>query len=143
VMTSNLGAERQGAFGFGQSAPAPYEDAVFQFFRPEFFNRLDAVVTFQPLGPETIRAITLKELQAIAAREGFRRAGLRLSWSERLIEWLAREGFDARYGARPLQRVLERHIVTRLAKYLLCHPGLQGGSLEVDCSGDGTIQIRG
>ena len=143
VMTSNLGAERQEPFGFGQSSLTPYHEAVREFFRPEFFNRLDAVLTFQPLRPATIRAIALKELQAIAEREGFRRAGVRLAWSERIIDWLAREGFDARYGARPLQRVLERHVVTRLAKHLLAHPNVRDLSLEVDCDSDGKVQIRG
>ena len=97
VMTSNLGAERRDTLGFG-NRPAPCADAVRQFFRPEFYNRLDAVVTFDPLGPETIRAITLKELGEIERREGLERAGLKLRWSERLVVWLAREGFDARYG---------------------------------------------
>ena len=69
------------------------------FFRPEFFNRLDAVVTFHPLGPETIRAITRKELAAIAAREGLARAGITVRWTDRLVEHLAAVGFDARYGA--------------------------------------------
>src|SRR5262249_5810538 len=104
VMTSNLGAERRETFGFG-SRPAPYADAARDFFRPEFYNRLDAILTFDPLGPDTIRAITLKELGDIGRREGLERARLRLRWSDRLVSWLAREGFDARYGARPLQRV--------------------------------------
>ncbi|HTU18988.1 MAG TPA: AAA family ATPase, partial [Gemmataceae bacterium] len=57
LMTSNLGAERRETFGFGHRPP-PYADAARAFFRPEFYNRLDAVVTFDPLSPETIRAIT-------------------------------------------------------------------------------------
>jgi len=141
IMTSNLGSERREAFGFGGGAP-PYADAAREFFRPEFFNRLDAIVTFEPLGPETIRAITLKELAEIERREGLQRAGLRLRWSERLVAWLSREGFDARYGARPLQRVLERRVVAPLARYLLEHPALVRVELLVDCTEEGQVLIR-
>src|SRR5205807_1714402 len=111
---------------------APYADAARQFFRPEFFNRLDAVVTFRPLEPETIRAIARKELEEVGGREGLRRTGLRLRWTDGLVEWLARTGFDARYGARPLQRVLERTVVAPLARYLLSRPDLRDAELSVD-----------
>jgi ATP-dependent Clp protease ATP-binding subunit ClpC len=140
VMTSNLGAERRKAFGFGDQPP-PYADAARSFFRPEFYNRLDAVVTFDSLSPETIRAITLKELGQVERREGLERAGLRLRWSERLVAWLGREGFDARLGARPLQRVLERRVVAPLARYLLSHPLLTGEELLIDWEETGDIRI--
>jgi ATP-dependent Clp protease ATP-binding subunit ClpC len=140
VLTSNLGAERREAFGFGGGS-APYADAARAFFRPEFYNRLDAVVTFDPLGPETVRAITLKELAEVGRREGLVRAGLGVNWSERLVAWLARVGFDARYGARPLQRVLERHLVAPLARYLLEHPAPAGTELFLDVNDGGEIRI--
>jgi ATP-dependent Clp protease ATP-binding subunit ClpC len=141
IMTSNLGAERRGGFGFGGTSGALYRDAVREHFRPEFFNRLDSVVTFGALSPETIAAIVDKELSELARREGFQRAGLRLRWSERLRAWLAKEGFDARYGARPLQRVIERHLVTPLARYLLEHPNLRDAELFVDHEA-GVVQLR-
>jgi ATP-dependent Clp protease ATP-binding subunit ClpC len=141
IMTSNLGAGRGEPFGFGGGGTAPYSDAVREFFRPEFFNRLDAVVTFDPLGPAIIDAITRKELAGIGRREGFQRACLRLRWSEALVAWLAKEGFDARYGARPLQRVLERHVVTPLARYLLERPALRDAELTVDRDEHATIQV--
>ena len=140
VMTSNLGSDRREALGFAERV-APFADAARDFFRPEFYNRLDAVVTFDALGAETVRAITLKELAEVGRREGLERAELRPRWSERLVSWLAREGFDARYGARPLQRVLERRIVTPLARYLLSHPELAGAELFVDCDDRGDIQV--
>jgi ATP-dependent Clp protease ATP-binding subunit ClpC len=131
LMTSNLGAERRKAFGFGDRPP-PYADAARTFFRPAFYNRLDAIVTFDPLSPQTIHAITLKELAEVERREGLERAGLRLRWSERLVAWLGREGFDVRLGARPLQRVLERHVVASLARYLLIHSTLTDRELFID-----------
>ncbi len=141
IMTSNLGTERAASFGFGDTIAAPYADAARAFFRPEFFNRLDAVVTFDSLRPETIDAITRKELAEIAGREGFHRHGLRLRWSDRLVAQLAHEGFDARYGARPLQRVIERRIVAPLARYLLEHPQLRDVEVPVDCDAQGEVSV--
>ena len=120
VMTSNLGAGQSRAVGFeSEGAGAQYQDAAMKFFRPEFFNRMDAVVTFRPLLPETVRAITRRELDAIAKREGLVRAGVSVQWSEPLVNHLAAVGFDARYGARPLQRAIEREVVAPLARWLL------------------------
>jgi ATP-dependent Clp protease ATP-binding subunit ClpC len=142
LMTSNLGAEQREAFGFQQGAAPSYAQAAYDFFRPEFFNRLDAVVTFAPLSPETVRAITRKELQEIGNREGLRSAGLRLEWSESLIERLACEGFDSRYGARPLQRVLEQRVVAPLARYLLEHPAVRNTRLSVEMNECGGLLIH-
>lgn len=142
VMTSNLGAGQGAALGFGTAPPPPYADAAREFFRPEFFNRLDAVVTFDPLRPETVRDITRKELAELSRREGLSRAGLRLQWGERLVETLAAEGFDARFGARPLQRALERRVVTPLARYLLERPTLRGVTVVVECDASGVIEFR-
>ncbi len=142
LMTSNPGADEQRSLGLVQGGAARYEDVARKFFRPEFFNRLDEVVTFRPLGPETIHAITRKELNEIAQREGLRHAGLTLRWTDRLVAHLARLGFDARYGARPLQRVVERSVVASLARFLLEHPALQNAALVADCTEDGAVVIR-
>jgi len=121
-------------------APA-YGDIAREFFRPEFFNRLDGVVTFQPLHSETIHAIARKELTELAQREGVGRAGLRLRWSDRLVCLLAREGFDIRYGARPLQRVIERRVVAPLARFLIARPELRDSELLIDCNDRGEIDL--
>jgi ATP-dependent Clp protease ATP-binding subunit ClpC len=140
VMTSNLGAGQAGAVGFGRAGERPgYRDVAMRFFRPEFFNRMDAVVTFQPLKPESVRAITRRELEAIGKREGLDRAGLRLVWGEGLVGHLAAVGFDARYGARPLQRAIERQVVGPLAKWLLEHPGHDGKSVRAEWTGERVV----
>ena len=123
VMTSNLGAGSGASIGFagGPAGPA-YRAAAMKFFRPEFFNRLDAVVTFDPLGPAAVRAIARRELDAINKRDGIAAAGVTLEWADELVDRLAEVGFDARYGARPLQRAVERLVVAELAKWLLANP---------------------
>jgi ATP-dependent Clp protease ATP-binding subunit ClpC len=143
VMTSNLGADRQATFGFDTQARPRYRDEAMSFFRPEFFNRLDAVVTFHPLGADTIRAITRKELAAIGNREGLSGAGVAVRWTDRLVDHLAAIGFDARYGARPLQRTIEREVVAPLAKWLL--ERTTSGPIEGDWQGGAVVfrPVRG
>jgi ATP-dependent Clp protease ATP-binding subunit ClpC len=122
VMTSNLGSDFAGAVGFGGagvSAASHHEAAVREYFRPEFFNRIDDVVIFHPLSEEAIREITEKELRSITQREGFRRLGVTLTWTPEVVTFLARVGIDPRYGARPLQRTLETLVVAPLAARLL------------------------
>ena len=118
VMTSNLGAKRGEPLGFGD-AGANYEREVFGAFRPEFFNRIDSVVTFNPLSRETILEITRKELRDLKQREGIAKANINLSFSDDLIEHLAEVGFDPRLGARPLQRTIEQLVVTKLARFIV------------------------
>ena len=139
VMTSNLGADKFSTFGFGEMSQPSYTAEVMSFFRPEFFNRMDAVVRFTPLTLTTIRAITEKELTEIAAREGMTKGGIRLQWSEAVLELIAREGFDPRFGARPLQRTLETLVVAPLARYLLEHPKVKNTTLQLDVDETGTI----
>jgi ATP-dependent Clp protease ATP-binding subunit ClpC len=134
LLTSNLGSDKQRSLGFSQKTGPHYETEARLFFRPEFFNRLDGVVTFQPLQQKTIQAITRKELQELSHREGLQRLGLKLAPSERLVEYLAREGFDARYGARPLQRAIERLVLAPMARWLLERPELKNCEIRLDWS---------
>lgn len=89
--------------------------------------------------PEVVRAIARRELAAVARREGLERHGLTLKPTERLVESLAEVGFDARYGARPLQRTLEKLVVTPLARLRLGKPGLRDAAIEMDWLGIKTV----
>ena len=132
VMTSNLGAGQSRAVGFeGEGVGPAYQDVAMKFFRPEFFNRMDAVVTFRPLLPATVKVIARRELDAIAKREGLVRDDVRVTWSEALVDHLAAVGFDPRYGARPLQRAIEREVVAPLARWLLAN-GADGKAVTAD-----------
>jgi ATP-dependent Clp protease ATP-binding subunit ClpC len=139
VMTSNLGAGASRAVGFGDGPEPRYADVAMKFFRPEFFNRMDAVVTFQPLKAESVKVIARRELDAIARRDGLLRAAATVRWGEALVERLAAVGFDARYGARPMQRALEREIVAPLARWLLANNGAK--VIEADWR-DGACAFR-
>ncbi|MCI0660494.1 MAG: AAA family ATPase, partial [Acidobacteria bacterium] len=131
IMTSNLGTDKLVTTGFETRGAPSYSREAMNFFRPEFFNRIDAIVQFNSLTKEMMRQITVKELREISLREGLQKNDLRLEWNEELIEQLIAAGFDQRYGARPLQRTIETLVVAPLARYLLAHPELKGTSLLI------------
>lgn len=139
ILTSNLGSSGTGPAGFVPQQNPAYAAEVSKFFRPEFFNRLDGVITFKPLTLTEVEMITRKELQELAAREGF--AGIRIEWSDRLVKAVTREGYDHRLGARPLQRAIERLVVAPLARWRVAHPELRNVILNVDFDSDTGIQV--
>jgi ATP-dependent Clp protease ATP-binding subunit ClpC len=141
ILTSNLGSTVPASSGFSAAQAAPYEAEVARFFRPEFFNRLDAVITFRSLAPADIESITRKELADLAKREGFASAGLKVTWSDRVVAVVSREGYDHRFGARPLQRALERIVVTPLAHWRVENPGARNLVLELDLDAGG-VTVR-
>jgi len=139
IMTSNLGATTSASAGFSTDAGPSYESEVAKFFRPEFFNRLDAVIAFKPLAREEIERITRKELADMAQREGL--AGARIEYTDAVIALLMREGYDQRFGARPLQRAIERLVVTPLARWKIEHLNMQKERLLVDLGENGEVRI--
>jgi ATP-dependent Clp protease ATP-binding subunit ClpC len=139
VMTSNLGGTDRSAVGF-TPVEASYAAEVESFFRPELFNRIDDLVVFHRLTDDVLRAIAEKELRELAEREGVAKRGLRVEWTAALLDYLASAGRDIRYGARPLQRVLEQQIVAPLARHLVANPRLRG-RLLLDFDSTGAIVI--
>jgi ATP-dependent Clp protease ATP-binding subunit ClpC len=125
IMTSNLGAESFQLGAFGIVAPEQtgrsgehFTRAVQEFFRPELFNRIDRIVAFAPLDEATILRIAHRQLDLIRARDGVRYRGVKLTLTPEVAGLLARHGFDARYGARPLKRAIDRELLAPLADRL-------------------------
>ena len=132
VMTSNLGSGQSGSIGFGGGKEADTavaqvdRSAVTAFFRPEFFNRIDQTIYFQPLNREAIVKIAQKEIAELNEREGLAEAERLLKVERSLVQKIAEAGFDPVYGARPLQRAIEEHLTTPLARWLLANPDASG-----------------
>ena len=142
VMTTNLGVRQGASLGF---AGADDDEAhvlheIRRFFRPEFFNRIDRVVGFAPLSREAVEAIARQELQAIERREGLLRRGLRLRFAPELVDFVVGAGFSPKYGARPLQRAVEQHVVAAVARALF-EPVADGACLEVGIEA-GVVRVR-
>ncbi|MCU0755873.1 MAG: AAA family ATPase [Xanthomonadales bacterium] len=131
ILTSNLGARRSTPIGYAESAGEVHDRAARDYFRPEFYNRLDAVIRYAALDADSIRAIARKELADLARREGLVERGLTLAWEEAVVEFLAGVGFDPRYGARPLQRAVDQHVVSVLSAWRLAHPQARQRQLQL------------
>lgn len=123
LMTSNLGADSFGRASPGfrpaddrlQQSERHFTDRVREFVRPELFNRIDRIVPFSPLDRATIRAIARRELDKVRSRDGIHHRRLALEVEPAVVDFLAERGYEPRYGARPLQRAIDRRLATRLA----------------------------
>lgn len=140
VLTSNLGADRVGhTMGFqsgGSDAVAThYRSAVASFFRPELINRLDHVVPFQALAPTHVAEIARKLLDSALQREGLVRRGVQVTFDDGVPARLAVLGHDPRYGARPLKRALEQHVMAPLSALLAAHTSPAPRHLHVRVAG--------
>jgi ATP-dependent Clp protease ATP-binding subunit ClpA len=146
IMTSNLGARRLRASPLGfAGAPANgaderYIEEAERFFRPEFFNRIDRVVVFHPLSQHTVREIARRELDRLLMREGILRRQLLVELDDAVVEHVASSGFHPRYGARPLQRAIERLVLEPLARLLVERKPEQGGFVRVHLT-DGSVAV--
>ncbi|UFU06065.1 ATP-dependent chaperone ClpB [Ruania halotolerans] len=131
VLTSNLGSQFlvDATLETAQKRERVL-DAVRASFKPEFLNRLDEVVVFDALTLDQLGSIVDLQLERMAARLTDRRLTLDVTAAAR--EWLALEGYDPAYGARPLRRLVQREIGDQLAKMLLAGEVSDGGSVTVD-----------
>ena len=136
VMTSNLGSHYLIDPTMDQHAKKEAVLATVRTaFKPEFLNRLDEVVVFDPLSTDELAQIVELQMQALAARLQDRRIMLRVS--DRARAWLADTGFDPAYGARPLKRLVQKEIGDRLATALLAGQVRDGQVVTVDLADDG------
>ena len=133
IMTTNAGASdnNKHGIGFGRGrVTGEDEAAITRLFTPEFRNRLDAVVTFKALAPETIRHVVQKFVLQLEAQLADRNVTVELS--DEAADWLAKNGYDELYGARPLARVIQEHIKKPLADEILFGRLVRGGHVKVD-----------
>ncbi len=123
IMTSNLGAREIGKqMGFNQSAEtenAIYRKAVENFFRPEFINRIEEIVIFNPLELDHILNIARLQIRELLQRDGFVRRTTILNISKEALQWVARRGYDGRMGGRALKRQIERDLTALSAEQLI------------------------
>nr|WP_315024483.1 ATP-dependent Clp protease ATP-binding subunit ClpA [Brevundimonas diminuta] len=139
IMTTNAGAadNARAAIGFGRGkVEGEDEKAIQRLFAPEFRNRLDAIVAFKPLGAETIRSVVTKFVLQLEAQLADRNITIELT--DEATDWLAKNGFDELYGARPLARVIQEHIKKPLADDILFGRLTRGGHVKVELK-DGKI----
>ncbi|KAF0109880.1 MAG: ATP-dependent Clp protease ATP-binding subunit ClpC [Chloroflexi bacterium] len=141
IMTSNLGTEfvkKGGTLGFLQKTDTDedrqshekIEKALKSTFRPEFLNRIDEIIMFSPLSKEQMMEIV--DLQMKEVRSRLEEHGLKVDLTQNAREWLANEGYDASFGARPLKRALQKYVESPLSVSLLSGEFTQGDTVVVD-----------
>ena len=132
IMTTNAGASdaQRNAIGFGRGKQEDeVDEALKRLFTPEFRNRLDAVVQFRPLTHEVIRQVVIKFVMQLEGQLADR--NVTIETTDEAADWLAKNGFDELYGARPLARVIQEHIKKPLADEILFGRLVRGGHVKV------------
>jgi ATP-dependent Clp protease ATP-binding subunit ClpB len=149
IMTSNMGSQiiqanfedvtERNREDVMQKTRLEVTDLLRQTIRPEFLNRIDEIILFQPLLKGEIRGIIriqLEDLQKLVLKNG-----IQLEFSEYLIDYLAENGFDPQFGARPLKRLIQKEIVNQLSKRILAGDIDRTAPVLVDVF-DGVVVFR-
>jgi ATP-dependent Clp protease ATP-binding subunit ClpC len=145
IMTSNLGTEfvnKSGALGFVQrsasdedrSAHDKIERALKGTFRPEFLNRIDEIIMFSPLSVEQMEKIV--DLQMGEVQSRLDEYSITVTLSDEARTWLAKQGYDPAFGARPLRRAIQKFVESPLSMELLAGKFVDGGTVKVDVAED-------
>lgn len=140
IMTSNIGSEyiiRLQKIGFrGQGEQSSFTDvkdkimeSLKNHFRPEFLNRLDEVIIFNPLSQEVIREIV--EIQVGLVKSRLKEKNITLQVTDEAINYLAKEGYNPEYGARPLKRLIQSKILNQVAQYIISKQVAKGSIVTV------------
>jgi ATP-dependent Clp protease ATP-binding subunit ClpB len=145
VMTSNVGSQmiqRIAEEGGGEEEmQRAVQESLKSKFLPEFLNRIDETIVFEPLQREQIHKIVHLQLKRLEKQLG--ESHFKLSVSERAVDAIANEGYDPTYGARPLKRVIQRRLQNTIATELLKRDTTQGGTILVDyVDGNYTIEVQ-
>jgi ATP-dependent Clp protease ATP-binding subunit ClpC len=150
IMTSNLGtqfAKKGGTLGFAPSGDEEMvadheriEKALRDTFRPEFLNRIDEIIIFSPLTLEQVEQIVDLQMAEVASR--LEEQGLSVELTDAARKWLARQGYDPAFGARPLKRALQKYVESPLSVQLLRGDFPEGTLVVVDASEDDGLIFR-
>ena len=150
VLTSNIGSQyidKMESIGFNTGdEKQDYNDAkekvmnsLKEHFRPEFLNRLDDIIMFDILTPEAIRKIVKIQIDIVKKRLAEKEITLNIT--DDVISYLAKEGYDPHYGARPLKRLIQNKILTPVASFMISSKVLSGGTVSVNMK-NGEIAIK-
>ena len=151
ILTSNIGSQfinKLQKIGFGESEESQFEEvkekimeSLKNHFKPEFLNRLDDTIIFEPLSAETIKDIVQIQLDLVRRRLLLK--GIKLEISNEVFDYLAREGYNPEYGARPLKRLIQNKILNKVAEFIIARRVENGGIVKVAVKdGIPTIELK-
>ena len=132
IMTSNLGSEILLDENLSDEEKKSQVDKLLKSkFKPEFINRIDEIITFSPLSIENLAKIV--EIQATSLKKRVEEQGMTLTLTDNAKDFLAHEGYEPLYGARPLRRIIRHYIEIPLSMKILANEFKQGDNIVVDC----------
>ena len=153
IMTSNIGARQLQDFGTGvgfgtkakenqkeDESKAIIHNALKKAFAPEFLNRIDDMILFNSLGREEIHKIIDIELAKLFSRVS--ELGFKIQLTEQAKDYIAEKGFDAKFGARPLKRAIQKYLEDPLAEQIIQAKLEEGDTLKVDLNKDNEIAVK-
>jgi ATP-dependent Clp protease ATP-binding subunit ClpA len=143
VMTTNAGAQEMSRASIGfthQDHSSDGMEIIRKSFTPEFRNRLDAIIQFAPLDPESIKRVVDKLVVELEAKLGNNNVTLELDDAAR--SWIASRGYDAKMGARPMARIIQEHIKRPLAEELLFGRLANGGHVRITVNSDDSLTLN-
>lgn len=117
IMTSNIGSEEMTKGNFDENTTALVEQKLKSAFKPEFLNRLDAIVFFKPLSKEHLKEIVKLRLKEV--EEKLKEQGISMRYTDKAVDYLAERGYDPVYGARPIRRLVERDVEGQIADMII------------------------
>ncbi|MCS7206033.1 MAG: ATP-dependent chaperone ClpB [Leptospiraceae bacterium] len=118
IMTSNIGSHYLMDLSLtGEEKERLVHQDLLRFFRPEFLNRIDEIILFNPITEEVLYEIVKIQLQLLFQRS--KEKGLNLHYTKELLDWLTKRGYDPQFGARPLKRLIQKEIGNYLARVIL------------------------
>ena len=136
IMTSNLGSES--ILRDPKNAKSEVMEAIAHTFKPEFINRIDEIVVFNPLGKEEVKRIVHLQLEALSNR--LEKKNIHFSWTPEVEDYCAEVGFDPSFGARPIRRCIQNEIENELSKAILSGTISREGNITASLK-DGKISI--
>ncbi len=151
IMTSNIGAQyidKMEQMGFSTSPKNEYNlvkekvlATLKDFFRPEFLNRIDEIVVFDILTIEAIRKIVTLQIEIVKERLVVKEISIEIS--DQALEYLAKEGYNPQYGARPLKRLIQNKILNPIASLIISQKVMRGGTLIVEMkNGEMVFEVK-
>ena len=136
IMTSNLGSEE--ILRDPEHADKNVMEIIRHTFKPEFINRIDEIVIFNPLGENEIKKIVHLQLETL--RERVERRGYKLTWDDDTESYIAKVGFDPQFGARPIRRCIQNEVENELSKSMLSGALMDGADIHLSVK-DGKIKV--
>jgi ATP-dependent Clp protease ATP-binding subunit ClpA len=140
IMTSNIGANARSVMGFNKDESISKNEELKSFFTPEFRNRLDAIVEFEPLSEDVVKGIVVKFIKELNVE--LKSKKITVEANKKAIEHIASESYSLEMGARPIKRYIQDNITNKLSDEILFGKLKNGGLVKVDFNGEIVLEYK-